>query len=44
MTFGSTGVRHGEDGFDVDGELTLHGVSRPVTLAWTSTASPAIPD
>jgi hypothetical protein len=23
----------GEDGFDVDGELTLHGVTRPVTLA-----------
>jgi YceI-like domain len=33
MTFRSTGIRHGEDGFDVDGELTLHGVTRPVTLA-----------
>jgi polyisoprenoid-binding protein YceI len=33
MTFCSTGIRHGEDGFDVDGELTLHGVTRPVTLA-----------
>ena len=33
MTFRSTRVRHGEDGFDVDGELTLHGVTRPVTLA-----------
>jgi polyisoprenoid-binding protein YceI len=33
MTFGSVGIRHGEDGFDVDGELTVHGVTRPVTLA-----------
>ena len=24
---------HSEDGFDVDLELTLHGVTRPVTLA-----------
>jgi polyisoprenoid-binding protein YceI len=33
MTYRSTGIRHSEDGFDVDGELTLHGVTRPVTLA-----------
>jgi polyisoprenoid-binding protein YceI len=33
MTFRSTSIRHSEDGFDVDGELTLHGVTRPVTLA-----------
>jgi polyisoprenoid-binding protein YceI len=33
MTFRSTGIRHSEDGFDVNGELTLHGVTRPVTLA-----------
>jgi YceI-like domain/NADP oxidoreductase coenzyme F420-dependent len=33
MTFGSVGIGHGEDGFDLDGELTLHGVTRPVTLA-----------
>jgi polyisoprenoid-binding protein YceI len=33
MTFRSTGIRHSEEGFDVDGELTLHGVTRPVTLA-----------
>src|SRR4029453_565085 len=33
MTFGSVGIRHGEDGFDVDGELTLHGVTRPGPLA-----------
>jgi polyisoprenoid-binding protein YceI len=29
----STSIRHSEDGFDIDGELTLHGVTRPVTLA-----------
>jgi polyisoprenoid-binding protein YceI len=33
MTFRSVGIRHGEDGFDVDGELTLQGATRPVTLA-----------
>ena len=33
MAFRSTGVRHGEDGFDVDGELSLRGVTGPVTLA-----------
>ena len=33
MTFRSVGIGHGEDGFDVDGELSLHGVARPVTLA-----------
>ena len=33
MTFRSTSIRHSEDGFDVDGELSLHGVTRPVTLA-----------
>jgi polyisoprenoid-binding protein YceI len=33
MTFRSVGIRHGEDGFDIDGELTLHGVTRPLTLA-----------
>jgi polyisoprenoid-binding protein YceI len=33
MTYRSTAIRHSEDGFDVDGELTLHGVTRPVTLA-----------
>ena len=25
--------RQTEDGFDLDGELTIHGVTRPVTLA-----------
>lgn len=33
MTYHSTRIRHSEDGFDVDGELALHGVTRPVTLA-----------
>lgn len=32
MTYRSTGIRHGEDGFDVDGELSLHGLTRPVPL------------
>jgi polyisoprenoid-binding protein YceI len=36
MTYRSTGIRHSEDGFDVDGELTLHGVPRPVTLTLDS--------
>jgi polyisoprenoid-binding protein YceI len=33
ITYRSTGIRHTEDGFDVDGELSIHGVTRPVTLA-----------
>jgi polyisoprenoid-binding protein YceI len=33
MTYRSTGVREVDDGFLVDGELSLHGISRPVTLA-----------
>ena len=32
MTYRSTGIRHSEDGFDVDGELTLHGDTRQVPL------------
>jgi polyisoprenoid-binding protein YceI len=32
MAYRSTGIRHGEDGFDVDGELSLHGVTRQVPL------------
>jgi polyisoprenoid-binding protein YceI len=32
MTYRSTGIRHGQDGFDVDGELSLHGVTRQVPL------------
>ncbi|MGW6056061.1 YceI family protein [Streptomyces sp. NPDC055189] len=33
MTFSSTGVRAAKDAFLVDGDLTLRGVTRPVTLA-----------
>jgi len=33
LTFASTGVRHdGGDEWEVDGDLTIHGVARPVTL------------
>jgi polyisoprenoid-binding protein YceI len=32
MTFRSTGVRANGDGYALDGELTLKGVTRPVTL------------
>jgi polyisoprenoid-binding protein YceI len=33
MSYRSTGVRQAGDGWIVDGELTLHGVTRPVPLA-----------
>src|SRR6266545_5865901 len=33
IDYRSTGVHRTEDGFDLDGELTIHGVTRPVTLA-----------
>jgi polyisoprenoid-binding protein YceI len=33
MTYRSTGVRHGRDGYVVDGQLTLKGVTRDVPLA-----------
>src|SRR6266511_3550195 len=33
MTYRSIGIRHGEDGFDVDGELSLHGMIRQVPFA-----------
>src|SRR5678816_3764783 len=33
ISFRSTGDRHSEDGFDLEGELTIRGVTRPVTLA-----------
>jgi polyisoprenoid-binding protein YceI len=32
MTFQSTGIREAGDHFVVDGDLTLHGVTRPVAL------------
>jgi polyisoprenoid-binding protein YceI len=33
MTYRSIGISHGEHGFVVDGQLTLHGVTRRVPLA-----------
>ncbi|MGI9603488.1 MAG: YceI family protein [Acidimicrobiales bacterium] len=33
MVFRSTGVRAHDDQFDLDGELTVNGTTRPVTLA-----------
>ena len=33
MSYRSTGIRQTDDGWVVDGELTLHGVTRPVPLA-----------
>ncbi len=33
LTFVSKGVRPRDDGLDVEGELTIHGTTRPVTLA-----------
>lgn len=33
IAFASTGVRQAGDGFELDGDLTIRGVTRPVTLA-----------
>jgi polyisoprenoid-binding protein YceI len=33
MGYRSTGLRHSDDGWVVDGDLTLHGIARPVPLA-----------
>lgn len=32
VSYRSTGIRHADEGWLVDGELTLHGVTRPVPL------------
>jgi polyisoprenoid-binding protein YceI len=32
MSYRSTGIRRVDDGWVIDGELTLHGVTRPVSL------------
>ena len=32
MTFVSTKIRRAKSGFEVDGRLTLHGVTKPITL------------
>ncbi|HEY3087897.1 MAG TPA: YceI family protein [Jatrophihabitantaceae bacterium] len=37
MSYRSTGIRRAEDGWVVDGELTVHGVTRPVPLAVAQT-------
>jgi polyisoprenoid-binding protein YceI len=33
IEFASTGVRRVEDGYELDGDLTIRGETRPVTLA-----------
>ena len=40
MTFKSTSVKKTGDGFDVYGDLTLHGVTKPVTLRLESPGKP----
>ena len=35
ITFKSTAVQTGKDGYDVTGDLTMHGVTKQVTLALT---------
>jgi len=38
MSYRSTGIRQADDGRIIDGELTLHGVTRQVPLAGQPTA------
>ena len=33
MTFVSTGIKQGEEGFFLEGDLTIKGITKPVTLA-----------
>ena len=42
MAFVSSGARPVEGGVDVEGELTIRGVSRPVTLAVRDISGPAV--
>jgi polyisoprenoid-binding protein YceI len=44
MTYASTGVRRAAEGWVVDGDLTVHGVTRPVPLAVVPTGFAAHPD
>jgi polyisoprenoid-binding protein YceI len=44
VTYQSTGVRRAGEGWVVDGDLTLHGVTRPVPLAVAATGFAADPD
>jgi len=41
MTYASAGIREDGDGFILDGELTLKGVTQPVTLTGQIAAAPA---
>jgi polyisoprenoid-binding protein YceI len=44
ITFASTALRAtGDDAFEVDGELTIHGVTRPITLKAEVTGSDVDP-
>jgi polyisoprenoid-binding protein YceI len=43
VTFKSTSVRPGQDGYEVTGDLTLHGVSRPVTFLLSGGKSKEFP-
>jgi YceI-like domain len=40
MTYRTTGVRREGKGYVVDGELTVHGVTQPVSLRFRSTPRP----
>jgi len=44
VTYESTGVRRAGGGWVVDGDLTVHGVTRPVPLAVAATGFAADPD
>ena len=44
VTYDSTGVRRAGEGWVIDGDLTLHGVTRPVPLAVAATRFAADPD
>jgi polyisoprenoid-binding protein YceI len=41
MTFKSTHIEKKGDGFAVTGDLTIHGVTKPVTLAVEDVSEPA---
>lgn len=42
MVFKSTGVKRVSDGYDVHGDLTIHGVTRPVTLKMEAPGKPQV--
>lgn len=43
ITFKSTAVRPGQDGYEVTGDLTLHGVTRPITFLLSGGKSKEFP-